>query len=30
VAIDGEVRMMQPPLHYAVRPQSLRVIVPKA
>jgi YegS/Rv2252/BmrU family lipid kinase len=30
VAIDGEVRMMPPPLHYAVRPQSLRVIVPKA
>jgi len=30
VAIDGEVRLMQPPLHYDVRPQALRVIVPKA
>jgi diacylglycerol kinase family enzyme len=30
VAIDGEVRMMQPPLQYDVRPQALRVIVPKA
>jgi YegS/Rv2252/BmrU family lipid kinase len=30
VAIDGEVRMMQPPLHYEVRPQALRVIAPKA
>jgi YegS/Rv2252/BmrU family lipid kinase len=30
VAIDGEVRIMQPPLHYDVRPQALRVIVPKA
>ena len=30
VAIDGEVHLMQPPLHYDVRPQALRVIVPKA
>ena len=30
VAIDGEVRVMQPPLHYQVRPQALRVIVPPA
>jgi diacylglycerol kinase family enzyme len=28
--ITGEVRMMQPPLQYDVRPQALRVIVPKA
>ena len=30
VAADGEVRPMDSPLHYRVRPQSLRVIVPKA
>jgi YegS/Rv2252/BmrU family lipid kinase len=29
VAIDGEVRMMRTPLHYDVRPQALRVTVPK-
>jgi YegS/Rv2252/BmrU family lipid kinase len=28
VAIDGEVTVMQPPLHYRVRPLSLRVLVP--
>lgn len=28
VALDGEVQMMQPPLHYRVRPLALRVIVP--
>lgn len=30
VAIDGEMRLLQPPLQYDVRPQALRVIVPKA
>lgn len=29
VALDGEVRAMQPPLHYRVRPRALRVIVPE-
>ncbi|MBA2527225.1 MAG: diacylglycerol kinase family lipid kinase [Pyrinomonadaceae bacterium] len=28
VARDGEVTVMQPPLHYRVRPLSLRVLVP--
>lgn len=28
VAMDGEVTVMQPPLHYRVRPLSLRVLVP--
>lgn len=28
VALDGEVWMMQPPLHYRVRPGALRMIVP--
>lgn len=28
VAADGEVVMMQPPLHYVVRPKALRVIAP--
>ncbi len=28
VALDGEVRPMQPPLHYQVRPRALRVMVP--
>jgi len=28
VAADGEVVRMQPPLHYRIRPQSLRVCVP--
>ena len=29
VALDGEVAVMQPPLHYRVRPGSLRVLAPK-
>lgn len=29
VAVDGEVMVMQPPLHYRVRPLSLRVLVPR-
>ena len=29
VAVDGEVLVMQPPLHYRVRPLSLRVLVPQ-
>lgn len=29
VATDGEVNVMSAPLHYRVRPRSLRVIVPK-
>ncbi len=29
VALDGEVTLMQPPLHYRVRPGALRVLVPK-
>lgn len=28
VAMDGEVTVMQPPLHYRIRPLSLRVLVP--
>lgn len=28
VATDGEVQFMQPPLHYRIRPKSLRVLVP--
>ncbi len=28
VAVDGEVTLMQPPLHYRVRPGALRVVVP--
>lgn len=28
VALDGEVTVMEPPLHYQIRPLSLRVIVP--
>jgi YegS/Rv2252/BmrU family lipid kinase len=28
VAMDGEVTMMHPPLHYRIRPLSLRVLVP--
>ena len=28
VALDGEVEMMHPPLHYRSRPGALRVIVP--
>ncbi|MFN2513648.1 MAG: diacylglycerol kinase family protein [Pyrinomonadaceae bacterium] len=28
VAMDGEVTVMQPPLHYSIRPLSLRVLVP--
>jgi diacylglycerol kinase family enzyme len=28
VALDGEVSVMQPPLHYRVRPGALRVLVP--
>ncbi|MGI9164873.1 MAG: diacylglycerol/lipid kinase family protein [Pyrinomonadaceae bacterium] len=29
VAMDGEVTLMQPPLHYRIRPLSLRVLVPE-
>ena len=29
VAIDGEVTLMDTPLHYRVRPRALRVIVPQ-
>lgn len=29
VALDGEVTIMQTPLHYRVRPRALRVIVPE-
>ncbi len=29
VAFDGEITIMEPPLHYRIRPQALRVIVPK-
>lgn len=29
VATDGEVTVMEPPLHYRLRPGSLRVIVPR-
>lgn len=28
VAVDGEVLVMEPPLHYRVRPQALRVLAP--
>lgn len=28
VALDGEVRVLKPPLHYRILPQSMRVIVP--
>ncbi|MFN2514921.1 MAG: diacylglycerol kinase family protein [Pyrinomonadaceae bacterium] len=28
VALDGEVTVMEPPLHYRVRPRELRVLVP--
>ncbi len=28
VAVDGEVTVMQPPLHYRIRPSALRVLVP--
>lgn len=28
VYLDGEVTVLQPPLHYRVRPRELRVIVP--
>jgi diacylglycerol kinase family enzyme len=28
VALDGEVEMMHPPLHYRSRPGALRIIVP--
>ena len=29
VALDGEVTMMEPPLHYFIRPRALRVLTPK-
>jgi YegS/Rv2252/BmrU family lipid kinase len=29
VALDGEVLVMEPPLHYRVRPRALRVLAPK-
>lgn len=29
VAIDGEVLVMEPPLHYRVRPRALRVLAPE-
>ncbi len=29
VALDGEVMVMEPPLHYLVRPRALRVLVPQ-
>jgi len=29
VATDGEVNLMDTPLHYSVRPGALRVLVPK-
>ena len=28
VSLDGEVTIQQPPLHYRIRPQALRVVVP--
>ena len=28
VALDGEVTVMEPPLHYRVRPRELRVLAP--
>jgi diacylglycerol kinase family enzyme len=30
VALDGEVEVMRPPLHYRSRPGALRVIAPPA
>lgn len=30
VAFDGEVRVLTPPLHYRILPQSLRVMVPRS
>ena len=30
VALDGEVTLMDTPLHYRVRPRALRVIVPES
>jgi diacylglycerol kinase family enzyme len=30
VATDGEVNVMQTPLHYRIRPGALRVMVPSA
>ncbi|HEY3038802.1 MAG TPA: diacylglycerol kinase family protein [Pyrinomonadaceae bacterium] len=30
VALDGEVASMEPPLHYRVRPASLRVLTPRS
>jgi diacylglycerol kinase family enzyme len=30
VALDGEVKIMQPPLHYEIKPAALRVFVPAA
>ena len=30
VAFDGEVKQMETPLHYRIRPNALRVIVPKS
>ncbi|HVQ36057.1 MAG TPA: diacylglycerol kinase family protein [Pyrinomonadaceae bacterium] len=29
VALDGELSVMEPPLHYRVRPRALRVLAPK-
>lgn len=29
VALDGEVTVIEPPLHYRVRPRALRVVVPE-
>ncbi len=28
VLVDGEMRLLEPPLHYRIRPRALRVIVP--
>jgi diacylglycerol kinase family enzyme len=28
VSMDGEVSVMEEPLHYRIRPQALRVVVP--
>jgi diacylglycerol kinase family enzyme len=30
VSLDGEVRILPSPLHYRIRPQSLKVMIPKA
>lgn len=30
VALDGEVEWMTPPLHYRIRPQALRVMLPRS